>query len=167
MYFWARTIWGTALFLIISLAVVVQLGRTVFPLLNDYQEEIEEQLSVRLGVQVEVGNITAEWTGLRPRITFADVSVRNLQGETVFSADTANAEVSLLSSIKDWRLGFRRIRFNGLAATLAQNQAGRWWVQGLTRKTGGEQPLTGAAVPQLSDPMDIFLFGRRVELNQT
>lgn len=163
--FWARTVWGSALFLIITLAVVVQLGRTVFPMLDDYRSEVEQQLSSRLGVQVGIDHIRAEWTGLRPRVTFTGVSVRNAEGQLVFSADSANAEVSLLATMRDWRLGFRRIRFRGLDATLEQNESGRWWVQGLARRLDEEKAEDDK--DRITDPMDIFLFGRRVELAQT
>lgn len=164
--FWVRSFWGAVLFVIISLAVVVQLGRALFPVLNDYRDEMEQQLSAQLGVQVEVGNITAKWTGLRPRVTLTGVAVSNLSGEPVFQVEQVSAEVSLLSTLRDWRLGFRKVSFNGLSGTLHQNERGSWWVQGLARMAP-PSPEAVTQEPRFRDPVDIFLFGRRVELSDT
>lgn len=162
--FWVRSFWGAVLFVVIALAVMVQLGRALFPVLNDYRGEMEQQLSAQLGVQVEVGNISAKWTGLRPRVTFTAVAVRNRRDEPVFQVEQVSAEVSLLSTLRDWRLGFRKVTFTGLSGVLHQNERGRWWVQGLERMT---PPPLAADAPRFRDPIDIFLFGRRVELTDT
>jgi uncharacterized protein (TIGR02099 family) len=163
--FWVRSFWGAVLFVIIALAVMVQLGRALFPVLNDYRGEMEQQLSAQLGVQVEVGNISAKWTGLRPRVTFTAVAVRNRNNEPVFQVERVSAEVSLLSTVRDWRLGFRKVTFTGLSGVLHQNERGHWWVQGLERIT--PPPPLVADQPRFRDPLDIFLFGRRVELMDT
>lgn len=183
--FWVRSFWGVVLFAIITLAVVVQLGRALFPVLNDYREFAEEHLSAQLGVEVQVGGIQAEWKGLRPRLTLTDVAVHN-SGAPVFSMDRINAEISLLSTLRDWRLAFRRLSFNGLTATLIQNAEGQWWVRGLDRAVPpvGQDPVSDSSLPEtadlpeappsaaaqrdaLKDPLNIFLFGRRLELNDT
>ncbi len=163
--FWVRSFWGAVLFVIITLAVVVQLGRALFPVLNDYRSEMEQQLSAQLGAQVEVGNISAKWTGLRPRVTFTAVAVRNRDNEPVFQVEQVSAEVSLLSTLRDWRLGFRKVTFTGLSGVLRQNEHGRWWVQGLAPMKP-PSPLVDEG-PRFRDPVDIFLFGRRVELTDT
>lgn len=186
--FWVRSFWGAVLFVVISLAVVVQLGRALFPVLDDYRELAERELSAQLGVEVRVGAIEAQWKGLRPRLTLRDVAVHNA-GEAVFAITHVNAEISLLSSLRDWRLALRRLSFSGLTATLVQNPSGQWWVRGLDRAPPADpevqvaglppapepQPAAAAAPPPppapqsgtLDDPLDIFLFGRRLELSQT
>lgn len=162
--FWVRSFWGAVLFVIISLAVMVQLGRALFPVLDDYRDEMEQQLSAQLGVQVEIGNISAKWTGLRPRVTFTGVAVRNLNGESVFQVEQVSAEVSLLTTLRDWRLGFRKVTFMGLSGVLHQSERGSWWVQGLKRAPPSSSVMEE---PRFRDPVDIFLFGRRVELTDT
>jgi uncharacterized protein (TIGR02099 family) len=187
--FWVRSFWGVVLFAVISLAVLVQLGRALFPVLDDYRELAEQQLSEQLGVDIRVGAIQAQWKGLRPRLTLTDVAVYNA-GETVFVIGTVTAEISLLSSLRDWRLALRRLRFSGLAATLVQNPEGQWWVRGLAQAAPPQPPAPVDETPQgpqgeaaspplaepsvdtrravpLDDPLDIFLFGRRLELSDT
>lgn len=161
---WVRWCWGAVLFTVITLAVVVQLGKAIFPVLNDYREDMERHLSERLGVSVSVANISADWTGLRPRVTFAEVAVHNPEQELVFRVEEVSAEVNLLSTLRDWRLAFRKVTFNGMQAALAQNQEGGWWVAGLQRGAPRPPPEDG---PSFNDPVDIFLFGRRVELRNT
>lgn len=161
---WVRWCWGVVLFIVIALAVMVQLGKAIFPVLNDYRADMEKHLSERLGAQVSVTNISAKWTGLRPRITFAEVAVHNQKQELVFRVEEVSAEVNLLSTLRDWRLAFRKVTFDGMQMALAQNQEGGWWVAGLQRGTPRPPPTDG---PTFNDPVDIFLFGRRVELRNT
>jgi uncharacterized protein (TIGR02099 family) len=191
--FWVRAFWGVVLFVVISLAVLVQLGRALFPVLDDYRELAEQQLSAQLGVEVRVRGIQAQWKGLRPRLTLTDVAVYNA-GETVFSITDVSAEISLLSSLRDWRLAFRRLSFSGLTTTLEQNPEGLWWMRGLDRAARTAQvevpvnaapppieppppatppepppPVPGAELQRtaMRDPLDLFLFGRRLELKDT
>ena len=161
---WVRWCWGVVLFIVITLAVMVQLGKAIFPVLNDYRADMEKHLSERLGVSVSVANISANWTGLRPRVTFAEVAVHNQKQELVFRVEEVSAEVNLLSTLRDWRLAFRKVTFNEMQVALAQSQEGRWWVAGLQRGAPQPPPTDG---PTFNDPVDIFLFGRRVELRNT
>jgi uncharacterized protein (TIGR02099 family) len=161
---WARWCWGAVLFTVITLAVIVQLGKAIFPVLNDYREEMETHLSARLGVGVSIGDIRGDWTGLRPRVTLAGVAVRNSKQELVFRVDEVSGEVNLLSTLRDWRLAFRKVTFSGMQVAMSQNQEGTWWVAGLQRGAPRPPPTDG---PRFNDPVDIFLFGRRVELRNT
>lgn len=157
-----RIFWGTLLFGVIAMAVLVQLGRAIFPVLDDYRSLVEDHLSQRLQVAIDVGSIEAKWDGLRPQLHLFDVEVQNISGEPIFEVRQVDLEVGLLSTLRDWRLAFRTLTFTGLEATLQQRQNGRWYVRGL-------ESLTDASEDKLSinDPLDIFLFGRRVEMLDT
>lgn len=165
--FWVRTFWGTILIAVIALAVVVQLGRAIFPIMHEYRDVVEQALSDQLGVDIAIGAIEGEWQGLRPKLALADLSVINpASNEEIFIIRAVEIEVGLLSSLRDWRLAFRQLSFLGLQATLTQKEDGRWHVLGLP-----ESPVPLADPPPsgitIDDPLDIFLFGRRVDLRET
>ena len=63
------------------------------------------------------------------------------------------------SLLWDWRLAFRKVQFSGVSARFNQHEDGRWSVNGL--------PLSAPRKSEFSlrDPLDIFLFGKRIQLN--
>lgn len=161
-----RTFWGTLLFGVIGLAVAVQMGRAIFPIMNEYRDEVEKFLSKQLSVDISIGEIRGVWHGLRPKLALADLAVRNREdGSVIFVIETVEAEISLLSSLRDWRLAFRQLSFHGLQVTFLQNSAGRWQVRGLPNTRA--KTLAASGDPIIDDPLDIFLFGRRVNLLDT
>lgn len=158
-----RSFWASLLTLIIAVAVVVQLGRAAFPILDDYQGAIAEYISEELGAEVTFSELTAAWQGLTPEIMLTNLQVRN-GGVEVFSADEVELQWSLLATLGDWRDGLRKLRFKGLSAVFIQNEQGRWHLQGLPGPTTGTR---NDDIPIIDDPVDIFVFGRRLELIDT
>jgi len=80
-----RSFWATVLFGIIGLAVLVQLARAVFPVLNDYRAGLEHLVSRQVGAEVTFGQFDASWQGLTPRIAIQNLAVK-FEGQHVFSA---------------------------------------------------------------------------------
>ena len=152
------------LFAIIATAVFVQLGRAVFPVLDDYRDVVEQQISRQLRVVIDIRSIEAEWHGLRPQLRLMDVAATSLVGEPIFQVEQVDVEVGLLSSLRDWRLAFRTLTFRGLKATVKQHESGRWQINSLSLNE--PDPLDEDRF-SINDPLDIFLFGRRVELHNT
>ncbi len=160
-----RSFWATVLFGIIGLAVLVQLARAVFPVLNDYRAGLEHLVSRQVGAEVTFGQFDASWQGLTPRIAIQNLAVK-FEGQHVFSAAKASLEWGLLASIKDWRAGIRKLQFEGLEADFIQNKNGQWQVSGLPAPTTASTN-TADKQPIIDDPVDIFVFGRRLELLNT
>lgn len=154
-----RRFWGTLFTIIIAVAVCVQLGREAFPLLNDYRTEISRQLSGTLGVDIKIGEVAASWKGLTPKLNLIDVTVSN-KDTAVFKIKRASAELSLLDSIADWRFSWRRIAFDQFETTLTQDEAGHWGVAGIASKPSA----SGEPGFNIDDPLDVFLFGRRIDI---
>jgi len=155
----ARRVWGTLFTLIIAIAVLVQLGREAFPLLDDYRNDISEILGKRLGVDIQVGGLVADWSGLKPKIILTDVYVATLQKEPIFNMSTVTAELGLIDSLLDFELRWHHLAFERFQATLKQAESGQWKIKNLAMKKTGESKFT------IDDPLDIFLFGRRIQLN--
>lgn len=154
-------------FMVISFAVMVQVGRSLFPILDDYRVAVESQLSIQLGVDLSIGEIEAKWQGLRPSVSLNEVSILNGLGEPVFLVERIDIEASILKTLRDWRLSFRQLSFRGLQATLTQMDNGRWRVLGLPESTPATATPSVTSKSKIDDPLDIFLYGRKIELTET
>lgn len=155
-----RLFWGTVVFLVILLAVIVQLGRTAFPYLNDYKQHIEQALSERLNAEITLGEISASWDGLRPQISLRQLVVAGGSYKGEMFVEHASAEINLLASLRDWRAALRKLQFKGSVIELRQSKNGRWAIVGLPQSSSSNDF-------SIDDPLDIFLFGRRITLVDT
>gem|GEM_PF-923881 len=153
-----RRFWGGLFTLVIALAVLVQLGREAFPLLNDYRDDISQILGKRLGVDISIGEVAASWSGLRPEIELRSVVVSSLQDNTIFKVRRVNAQLSLLDSLFKGTLRWRRLAFYELETTLVQSEQGPWQLKYLKSRASKRPDL------RARDPLDVFLFGRRIEI---
>lgn len=160
LYTLTRHFWGVVFTVIIALAIIVQLGRQAFPLINDYRDVIAQKLGERLGVVISVTSIDASWSGLKPRVTLNGLSVRSIEDEEIFTVGEATAELSLVDSLLQQNLSWRRIIFNNFDTRLVQTDLSRWHVSGYRGNKKNDQAIT------IDDPLDVFVFGRRVEINE-
>ncbi len=158
MRYFVRTFWATVLLTVISVAVCVQIGRMIFPYLNDYRGEIAQQLGDRLGVAVTIDAIESRWQGLRPRIILLGLGLANRDSQAIIFVSRVEVEVSLLAAFGDWQDSIRTLKFDGLRSSFTQEADGKWRINGLPKTTAAKGNLI------IDDPLDIFLFGRRVEL---
>lgn len=154
-----RRFWATLFALIIALAVSIQLGRQAFPMLDDYKSEISTYLGEKLNLDISIGGVSATWKGLRPKIELKNLSVKGSDGTTAFAVKNAVAELSIIDSFAQSKLAWRRLEFSGFDASLQQNDSGRWSVRGLEFKQKDNQEFF------IKGPLDIFLIGRYVEIN--
>lgn len=157
-----RHFWGAVFTFIIALAIIVQLGRQAFPLINDYRDVIAQNLGDSLGVVISVKSIDATWSGLKPKITLNDVAVNSAQGEEIFTVVTATAELSLIDTFMQRGLSWRRIIFNDFDTRFVQTENNRWHINGYDGGTANDEKSKAFTI---DDPFDIFVFGRRVEIN--
>lgn len=67
-------LWTAAAILLIGAGVVVGLGRLLLPFAPQFQPQIEAWLSAELERPVEVGGLTAEWSGYGPLIRLENVA---------------------------------------------------------------------------------------------
>ena len=160
LYTLTRHFWGVVFTVIIALAIIVQLGRQAFPLINDYRDVIAQKLGERLGVAISVESIDASWSGLKPKVTLNGLSVRSIEDEGIFTVGEATAELSLVDSLVHQNLSWRRIIFNNFDTRLVQTDLSRWHVNGYRSNKQNDQAIT------IDDPFDVFVFGRRVEINE-
>lgn len=148
-----KRFWGCCAVVLISLAVVVTIGRELAPKLSDYRVDIESALSEAMNVQVTIGAIAASWEGLSPELQLFAVEVSSLDGERMLSVDTAFAELNLLGSLLNWELVLEQLELVDITMGFEQQADGIWTLPGLNPRISSD----------IRDPLDIFLMGERIE----
>lgn len=147
---------------LISLAVVVQAGRSLSPLLSDYREPIAQYLSEQLNAQVTLGSIHGEWEGLMPIWEVADLQILSQANEPILAFQSAQLRLDLLSSLWNWRLVLSTVSLQATALEFVQTPAGFWRISGLL--PGGQTTPEAAQVDLL---VDMLLLANKIEFQNT
>ncbi|GAB3094140.1 hypothetical protein GCM10027217_06900 [Pseudomaricurvus hydrocarbonicus] len=169
---------GVLALLLILIALFVQLGRQLTPLVSENHVWLENYLSKQLQAQVSVDTLDASWRGFRPEISFSELTVVNADGETALSIGRGVAQVGLLQSLWDWSLRFWRIEADRAKAVLTQTPDGLWELSGVTLPAAKERSdplfslLDGLAIARFVRFNEVgaefhFISGRRQQLGFT
>lgn len=70
-----RKLWLTAAILLVGLAVLISIVRFSLPYLDNYRSGIEQQISERYNQDVEIGSLSASWSGMGPALVLQDVAL--------------------------------------------------------------------------------------------
>lgn len=122
--------------LTLILAVFLTAFRFAFPLLGEYRQSLEVQLSKQLGLPVQIGELETSWRG-----PFPQVAIRNLSAELnsangpslAAELEQISFEINLWQSLLDFAPIFQRVDASGLRVDLAQ--AYGEWLPDLGRNT--------------------------------
>lgn len=150
--------------IVIFAAVLIQLGREAFPLINDYRENISRYLGDQIGMKISVEKVSATWSGLKPKIDLQGVMVKSTASITVFKIDRASLELGIVESILERRVFWRKLKFDGFDSSFVQTSEGDWAILGLPEDLFNKSKKESNQF-DIDDPLDVFLFGRRVEIN--
>lgn len=141
----SRLLVGLTVFLLVSYAVLVVIGRQLLPHLDRYQAEINVFLSKQLGVPVSAAHIEGTWTRLTPRLSAQGLRIGDPDAQHV-SLERLSLELDLLGSIASGGLVWRNLTFGGIALTLSEGADGHWSAAGLPAVSdngGGIETLVG------------------------
>ncbi len=129
--------------LIIVTAVVVGVGRVLIPYADELRPWLAETLSQRLGEQVRIGRLEAQWPRLTPQLTLYQVAVGSVD-DPLLAVDQARLELHLTNVFNRQRNLFQVIVL-GLDLLLTEDAEGRWGVS----LEGGAQIDEGSARDQV------------------
>ena len=160
LYTISRVFWGIVFSVIITIAIVIQLARQAFPLLNDYRDLISKELGDALGVVIAIEEIDARWSGTKPKLKLKGLRVRTEDDLPIFEVKEASAELSLIPSLRHMHFAWERITFNDFDSHIVQKPDGLWEIPGYEVSTPDNDSDF-----HIDDPFDVFLFGRRVDIN--
>ena len=156
---WFKTLFNIFCYLlamaIILLAILVQAARWGVVHVDEYKGDIESFLSQRLGADVAMGRIEAEWSGLRPSLAIVDFEIRARRGvyngESVLSASDFSLVLDLSDSFLNFTPVFKTISGNNFQVALEQSEAGLWSVAGFDQVS-----TTDKVRWQYRRPLDFF-----------
>lgn len=147
--------------LVIALAVVVQSGRSLFPLLANYDRQLTAYLSEQLDLSVSVERLTADWQELKPSLTLYELSVSDQEGRPLLKADRVLLRLNLVSSALEGRLAWDKIVLRRPQLSLSQGTDGYWGLPDFVadqERPSADEPLAP------DDLLTLFEVGTRVEL---
>ncbi len=143
--------------LLITIAVLVQLGRTLAPHVAENRQALADYLSQQLDATVEIGHIDAEWEGLRPQLRLQQFVITNSAGETAFSLQQAVAQLDILQSLFNRSVRLWQLEINQARGHFLQSADGRWGLKGLA--------LPQPSATRRFDPLEVLLLGRFIRFD--
>ncbi|MBR0568539.1 TIGR02099 family protein [Azoarcus sp. L1K30] len=102
----------------------------VVPQIGAYRQEIAAELSRVSGLPIGIDALEADWSGLRPRLHIAGLSVRDDAGRTALRLERVDATLAWTSLLR-LRPYFHRLEITGPAIELRREADGRLVVGGL------------------------------------
>lgn len=147
---------------LISLAVLVQCGRSFSHLLSEYPQELSDYLSQRLNADVHIGAISANWEGLKPVVDASDIRIASQAQEPILTLQKARMRLDLISSLLNFRLVWGGINVHQAALAFEQTPEGFWQLPGLRFQTREDQEAA-----QLDALFDMLLLSTHIEFHQT
>lgn len=133
---------GTAVALVVLVAVAVGLARQFVSNLHELQPEVAEFLSRQTGLAVDFEDLRGSWKGLAPRVRLWNVRVRQTpEVAPALVARKLDLEVRLLQSLLAWQPRVR-LTLDGALLTLVLEQ-GQIRIEGLdlTRPAAPQNPV--------------------------
>lgn len=160
--------------LLITLAVIVQLGRSFSHLIADYKEPLSDYLSETLNARVSVETIDAQWDGLRPSLSVTGLRIANQQEEALVSLQTAQVRFDILRSLIARRVVWNSILLNDVELEFEQTVDGKWQLQGFLNQASPDTPQRAERKDEirkddvnLDQLIDMLLLSNRIEFVST
>ena len=114
--------------LVASCAMLV-VRYAVLPNINDWRGLIERNLSSSLDLDLKVGSVSANWSGLNPTLNVHGLTVSDTAGKTLLDVPSAFAAVSWRSLLAGG-LRLSRLEFDGLTVSATRLADGRLSIAG-------------------------------------
>lgn len=137
---------------------MVQAGRFVLPMANDYRDTIADLLGEQLGVQVAITQIDGRWVGLKPEVTIQGLRLTNKRHEQVLAVESLYTQFDLVRSLFNWRLAWTDFSIDELSVALQQYNDGQVYLRGVLPGDKSEED------PEALSPWELLLLRGRVEL---
>jgi uncharacterized protein YhdP len=142
----------------ITVAVVVQAGRSFSHLLADYPQEVSSYLSNKLNAKVSIGAISAEWVGLKPMVDVRNLRIVSHADKPIIALQHARMRLDLLGSMAHLRLVWSALQLDRVEMDFVQTPDGFWQIPGLPKRTETEGQSA-----DLDPLIDMSLLSRRIE----
>ncbi|MEZ5483370.1 MAG: DUF3971 domain-containing protein [Porticoccaceae bacterium] len=156
LVFLARRVWFFSAALLVTLAVLVSLGRQAIDGLESYRPALNEYVSELLGVRFRAQRLSGSWEKLIPSITAEDIALFGDadQTEPAMTLSSLTFDLNFFQSLFSWELIWHELTFGEARLTLQENRQGQWSLAGLSMG-GGASGSNLLDVIFLSDHIEI------------
>jgi len=156
--------WRVLAIAIIALAVCIQLGRELSPLLDDLRPNIEQRLSRAIDANVTMGRLSASWQDLRPQLIIQDLRVKRLGNEPSLVVAKANLQLNILQTLMRGQLVWQHVVLNDVLINAEQSDTGDWNLAGFHTSRESGVANNNTTLGQF-DPADLFVLSEHVALS--
>lgn len=127
----ALTRWGLGLsaLLLVLVALYVNLGRELVPLVAEYRAEVETKARDTLGIPLRIGSLEGGWSGMGPVLMAHDVVVG--EGANALYLDQVRVVPDVWTSLLSRAVRIEHLELNGLKLSLKEGADGQWALEGL------------------------------------
>ena len=142
-------------FLVISLALLISIGRETIDDLDAYRQTINDYASKQLGLKLDSRELRGEWHQFTPQISAADLAIYAPDQQTpAITLDHARLDLNLVQSILSRQLVWRELHLGEVRLTAREDTNGAWTIAGLSLSGGGDS----------SGLLDILLYSSYLEI---
>ncbi len=129
--------WHGFAVVVIMIALLVTAGRLLVPLLDDYRQELADNLSEKIGKPLTIGGFSARWHGFGPWLLIRDIDLHNHRRTAdnddppLAYIDEVELGINLWESMKNGQLMFDQLHLSGMQLRLLRQADGSIHLQGL------------------------------------
>jgi len=125
-------LWTSVAVLLIGGAALVTLVRMLLPQIGEQRSAIEAWLAELVGRPVQVGGISANWSGWAPRLTFDRLVILDERNQAeLIHFERVDIDIAPLASIQHRELKPTRLNVSGVAMNLIRDINGQFSVAGM------------------------------------
>lgn len=136
----------------------------VLPNIDQWRPNIEAYAHKTLGLNVKIGEIKADWSGLNPSLQVSALRVQSQQGETVLELPSVTA-VMAWRSVFVMSPRFLSLRADGLDIDIRRDTADHLWIAGQSVSLDGtstDEQGAERVLRWLADQRDLAIVGATV-----
>ncbi len=121
------TVWYFLVAAVIGLAVLLSVARVLLPNMSEYKSNLEALASEQIGRVIEVGSLSAGWSGLSPVLALEQVSISSQdRTDDTVRIKEIHLSLDLWQSLLTQRWKMRSIDLVGLKLTVYRLIDGHW-----------------------------------------
>lgn len=132
--------------MLILLALSLTVARLFLPLLSNYKDDLQMQISQVVGQPILVREFDIGWHGLGPRLYLNGVSLRDRSGEkTLIGFDRAYVDISVPASLYRGQVAVSNLTLDGVELRLVRHTDGQLALEGI-QPSGEANEQGGTAI---------------------
>ncbi|MFZ5843521.1 MAG: YhdP family protein [Pseudomonadota bacterium] len=162
---WPRALkwlWYSVATLIIAAAVLVSLGRLLFPQAHQLKPAFEQYLAERTGAKVRIAEVHGAWRGFGPELRVIGIELLAPDSdEPLLKVARFEAALDLPRSLLSWHAVMRRFEVEGLQALVELDSKGQLVLPGLVLDDDEDSGISAQYV------IDALLRQNRVAITDT